>query len=86
MQIILKWASFGLGSVVCAMGVLLTQVPATDHRLDLLFLIASMVLLGLACWMLKRGETANIVRNGAMTLAALEVLLAAYGVLSIVTY
>ena len=85
MKTALKWASFALGSVGCGVGVMLTQAPGKNHSLDLSFLVASIILLGLAGWMLKRGDGASVVRNTALTLAALEALLAAYGVASIIT-
>ncbi len=65
---------------------MLTQVPGKSHSLDLSFLVASIILLGFAGWMLKRGNGASTVRNTALTVAALEALLAAYGVVSFITY
>ena len=86
MQKTMGWGSFAAGSVGFAIGVLLTQTPGLDHRLDLLFLVGSTLLLGVACWLLLRVTRAGILRNTALTIAVLEALTATYAVASIVTY
>jgi hypothetical protein len=85
MQKTIQWGSFGLGSIGFVIGFLLTQAPGKDHSLDFLFLVVSAASLGLACWLLIRDRDSTL-RNVALTLAVLEVLAAAYGVISIVTY
>ena len=79
------WVCFGLGSAGFVLGVLLTQAPGRNHTPDLSFLLCAAALLVVACWLLRRVNS-GMLRNAAITVALFEVLIAAYGVASIVTY
>jgi hypothetical protein len=67
------------------LGILLTQAPGRNHTLDLTFLLCSFILLVSACWLLWRVGS-GVLRNTALTIAFFEVLVAAYGAVSILTY
>jgi hypothetical protein len=78
--------SLVVGSIGLAVGILLTQAPGRDHKLDLMFLAGSAVLLAIACWLLPRITKSGILRDALLTVAVLELLVSAYGVVSSVTY